>query len=339
MLEANAIRSAVSAQPCDAKTAQTQRLVDYSPKDRPWDTHRAMTDVIAGIYAQSEEFETYAARMDKCSGVLRFGWADDPDTGESRLKLRHAQFCRVRHCNTCAWRRSLMWQARFYEALPAIIEQHPKSRWLFLTLTVRNCDICDLGATLDAMNAGWNRLRLRKEFRPVQGWIRSTEVTRGRDGSAHPHFHCLLMTSPAYFNGRNYVTQNRWAELWQECGRLDYYPVVDVRTVKSKLGVETDPASMLRGAVSETLKYAVKPQDMTAEDGWFLELTRQVHRRRFIATGGALKDVLKTDQESDEDMALLGEQPAAAETPLLAFNWNSPDKHYMRNPKLDKRSD
>jgi len=45
-----------------------------------------------------------------------------------------------------------MWQARFYEAIPALVAKHPKARWLFLTLTVRNCEITELGETLTAMN-------------------------------------------------------------------------------------------------------------------------------------------------------------------------------------------
>ncbi|WP_170869787.1 protein rep, partial [Shigella sonnei] len=28
----------------------------------------------------------------------------------TRLRLREAHFCRVRHCPVCQWRRSLMWQ-------------------------------------------------------------------------------------------------------------------------------------------------------------------------------------------------------------------------------------
>ncbi|MDI5568725.1 protein rep, partial [Salmonella enterica subsp. enterica serovar Kentucky] len=43
------------------------------------------------------------------------------------------------------------------------------------------------------------RMKDRKEFKPVQGWIRTTEVTRGRDGSAHPHFHTLMMVPPSMF--------------------------------------------------------------------------------------------------------------------------------------------
>lgn len=76
-----------------------------------------------------------------------------------------------------------MWQARFYQSLPKLVTEHPKARWLFLTLTVRNCPITELGETLTAMNAAWQRLKDRKEFRPVLGWVRTTEVTRGKDGS------------------------------------------------------------------------------------------------------------------------------------------------------------
>ena len=98
---------------------------------------------------------------------------------------------------------------------------------------MRNCPVGQLGETLTAMNAGWNRLRGCKDFKPVTGWVRTTEVTRGRDGSAHPHFHALLMVPPSMF-AKNYVKQARWVELWQQAMRLDYTPVVDVRAVKSK---------------------------------------------------------------------------------------------------------
>lgn len=47
----------------------------------------------------------------------------------------------------------MMWQARFYQSLPKIVAEYPGARWLFLTLTVRNCSIDALGETLTAMNA------------------------------------------------------------------------------------------------------------------------------------------------------------------------------------------
>ena len=314
-------------------------LADLSPADRPWDVHRAQAEDVQAIYATAEEFDRYAQRISKCSGVLRFAWHPDPDTGELRLRLREARFCRVRHCPVCQWRRSLMWLARFYQSLPAIQQAHPNARWLFLTLTVRNCLIADLRETLRGMNAAWKRIIDRREFRPVLGWVRTTEVTRGRDGSAHPHFHALLMVPPSMLSGVNYVKQARWVELWQEVARLDYTPVVDIRTVKSKgPQVDGDPVVGLRAAAAETLKYSVKPADMIADPSWFLEMTRQVHRLRFVATGGVLKNVLRVEEETEEDL-ILADGPADVEDngSRLAFKWRPSDRRYRRYPKADTR--
>lgn len=317
-------------------------LAEWSPRDRPWDIHRSQAQDVQAIYEAVAAFERYAERISRCSGLLRFAWEPNPDTGEVVLRLREAHFCRVRYCPVCQWRRTLMWLARFYKALPDIQRVYPTARWLFLTLTVRNCLITELGATLTAMNAAWQRLKDRTEFKPVLGWVRTTEVTRGQDGSAHPHFHCLLMVPPSMASGKLYVTHSRWVELWQEAARLDYTPVVDIRAVKDKGKAKgedaADPLAGLRWAAAEVLKYAVKPQDMTTDPAWFLELTRQVHRRRFVATGGVLKYVLRVEYETDKDLALLddGLTPIADDGSRLAFNWRSDERRYRRYPKADK---
>ena len=116
-------------------------LADYSKKDKPWDKHRGNADDVGHVYSRAAEFEKLAGRIDNCSGWLGFQWSDDTATGESTLRLKKAFFCRVRYCPVCQWRRSLMWRARFFQALPEITKSFPKARWLFVTLTVRNCDI------------------------------------------------------------------------------------------------------------------------------------------------------------------------------------------------------
>lgn len=90
--------------------------------------------------------------------------------------------------------------------------------------------------------------------------------------------------------------------------------------------------------MAETLKYAVKPADMTADPEWFLELTRQTFKRRFVATGGVLKDVLKLEEESDSDLALAETEPdgKADDGSRLAFAWRGKEKRYKREPKQDK---
>lgn len=324
------------------KHDKLQNLTDYSPSDSPWDTHRSASDDVGGIYLMASEFERYALRMASCGGLLRFGWSTLKETGETRLRLRGAEFCRVRHCPVCQWRRSLMWQARFYQALPRIVAAYPNSRWMFLTLTIRNCAIGDLGATLTSMNAAFKRMEKRKEFRHVQGWIRTTEVTRGKDGSAHPHFHVLMMVPPSMLSGRDYVKQADWVALWRDVLRVDYDPNVDVRAVKPRKPKDDEviaciTAERLRGAVAETLKYSTKPSDMVADPEWFLELTRQTYKRRFVATGGALKNVLKLEQETDQDMVIADDiSEGDDDGTRIAFEWNRPVKKYRRAPEKDK---
>ena len=119
--------------------------------------------------------------MASCSGLLRFGWSTIMETGETRLRLRSAQFCRVRHCPVFASGEEPHVASPFLSgSTENRVVDYPSSRWLFLTLTVRNCEIGELGTVLTAMNAAFKRMEKRKELSPVQGWIRATEVTRGR---------------------------------------------------------------------------------------------------------------------------------------------------------------
>lgn len=231
-----------------------------------------------------------------------------------------------------------MWKARFMKALPKIVEEFPKSRWLFLTLTVRNCEIEDLGDTLTLMNKAWNKFIKRKDLKPVQGWIRTTEVTRGKDRSAHPHFHCLMMVPPSWFTGKYYVKQSRFIELWRDSLQANYDPNVDVRVAKPKKGSQKtlqqmSAIEMLSSTVAETLKYSTKPDDMVTDKQWFFELTRQTHKKRFMATGGALKGIFKVNEETNEDLIHGDDDDGINQDEdgrLVRFHWDKPRKEYHK---------
>jgi plasmid rolling circle replication initiator protein Rep len=306
--------SSVSRKPTTANDL-APTLSELSPQDKPWDKHRAFSDTVESHYRGSD-FESYATRIHFCSELLQFGLTSAEDS-TIRLKLRSARFCRVRHCPVCQWRRSLMWKAKAYKILPRIVEQYPEYRWLFLTLTVKNTEINNLRETLKSMNGGFQRLVQRKAF-PAIGWLRSTEVTRGRDGNAHPHFHCLLLVSKSYF-GRNYLSKSDWIDMWQKSMRLDYKPVLDVQAVKQ--------ASNPMELVPELLKYCTKESDMVASREWLLELTRQMFKMRCMATGGVLKDYLKVLEEEPED--LIGSEESSVDGyGQVYFGWQRPEKKY-----------
>lgn len=295
----------------------TSALSDLSPRDKPWDKHRSFADGVEAHYRGSK-FHGYSQRIHYCSELLEFGLAPDDDDS-LKLKLKSARFCRLRHCPVCQWRRSLMWKAKAYKVLPKIVEAYPKYRWLFVTLTRRNCPITELKVTLAEMNRGFQRLSQLKAF-PGVGWLRSTEVTRGKDGSAHPHFHTLLLVPSSYFSGSGYLKQADWVEMWRKSMRLDYNPVIDVRAVKQ--------GSKPMELVPELLKYCVKESDLVADRDWFLELTKQLHKTRAVATGGVLKEYLKELEQEPEDLIGESESPEVQKDGSLYFGWRRQDKRY-----------
>ena len=66
----------------------------------------------------------------------------------------------------------------------------------------------------------------------------------------------------SYFTGNNtnYISQEEWTKLWAKAMKLDYTPVVDIRTVKAH------KRKNLKSAIIETAKYPVKPFDVDTED-------------------------------------------------------------------------
>jgi plasmid rolling circle replication initiator protein Rep len=193
-------------------------LCDVSKVGRTWDKHKTNADRISKYYMNASEgsFERYAMRVKKCSEWLEFELSLEESKDTLQLNLLNAQFCRVRHCPVCQWRRSLMWKAKAYKILPQVVADYPKYRWLFLTLTVKNCNIKELRLMIDWMNKAFKRLTELKAW-SVKGWIKSVEVTKGQDGiSAHPHLHILAIVQPSYFS-HGYISQAKWVELWQQC--------------------------------------------------------------------------------------------------------------------------
>jgi hypothetical protein len=143
------------------------------------------------------------------------------------------------------------------------------------------------------------------------------------------------MVPPAYFQG-DYLKQHEWAELWKQCLRINYRPIVDIRTVKLDLvqsshRVNKPPARMWE-AVAEILKYAVKPSDMIRDHEWFLELVDQVYKIRGVAIGGILKRYIK-EREKENLTSEPGEPAPEISAEQLFFGWKKEARRYR---KLDQ---
>ena len=169
------------------------------------------------------------------------------------------------------------------------------------------------------MNKSFARLADLKQW-SVEGWIKSLEITRGKDGSAHPHFHCLLMVSSNYFR-RNYLNYSDWSVLWQRAARLDYKPQVYVKAVAK----DRDPTIL----IPEILKYSVKESDLYKSKEFLLGITEQLYKIRRISVGGVLRPYMKKLEEEPED--LIGEDvenKSEVDEGHLYFEWKCREKKY-----------
>lgn len=252
--------------------------VSSAGRKRPWRTHRLNSILLSQSYRRLGQNKK-AERCEDCGSLLRFVGCEQ----HGHLQLTGANFCKVRLCSMCGWRKSLVTAFQVRRVCHEANERENLS-WLFLTLTVRNCQADELSGTLDKMFDGWKRFVKRKAFdSAVVGWFRGLEVTRNNDARSiwhrtyHPHFHVLVCVRPSYFKGKSkgYLTQKDWQALWQSAMRLDYDPVIDVRPVKpksemSEIGELAGIADLeqakvrlkaLESAVAETAKYATKSND------------------------------------------------------------------------------
>lgn len=253
-----------------------------------------------------------AEKLHDCGSFLNFARnVDDIDD----LKLVGANFCRLRICPMCAWRR----QARLYSEMVRMMEiitdkeklsllDLPKKylhksinyQFLMVTFTLKNCVADDLGDTIDTFIDSYSRRLLRtkriKSF--LYGSYRALEVTYNHDSNTfHPHIHAIWVVPSSYFSHKGkYLTQEELADLWQSCTDIDYTPVVDIRKIKTHPGMDSND---IGGVVAEVCKYPVKDEDFCDYDNiesslYVLEnIDKFLKGRRLVSFGGLFKLVRK----------------------------------------------
>jgi plasmid rolling circle replication initiator protein Rep len=194
----------------------------------------------------------------------------------------------------------------------------------------------ELRDTLTRMNKAWDKLVKRKAF-PAIGFFKSVEVTRNNDltsewyGTAHPHFHVLMMVNSSYFR-YGYLNQKDWAQMWQECLKVDYEPMVNVKIVKPKGEAKVLDADSLMYAVKEVLKYTVKEEELVIDQAWIVELAKQLHKTRAVSVGGVLKDYLSEEDVTEEEMLSGDDQDDDSQSTdeHWSFGWREDYKRYLK---------
>lgn len=311
--------------------------VNKNGKDNNWRDRHLEKNNLADSYNRLGYKKYY--RVLDCSTFLE--WRYYVELKEK--KLINANFCKVRLCPMCAWRRSLKTFGQVSRVMD-YVEENYDYKYIFLTLTVENCYGEDLRDTLDLMTYSFNKLTRRKAFKDaVKGYFRSLEVTYNeKRDDYHPHFHLILAVNRSYFtDDKIYLSQAKWTELWKQSLKVDYTPVVNVKRIKPNSDDKT-----YGKAVAETAKYTVKTNDylIKDEEGKINEkitdkvvetLDRALHMKRLTSFGFKFKEVhkkLNLDDAEDGDLGQTHNEDEELRDDLfsviLRYQWNIGIKNY-----------
>lgn len=267
-------------------------------EERPWKLHKINSLKLYTLYQQALKIEPTCITdnrlktLQECGDNLLFGIGAD---GSKRLK--GANFCRLRTCPMCNWRKSLKLFGQVSEITDKVLEQAPSTRFIFVTFTIKNCKANEFTDTIDYMNQGFKdltnktrRIAATAKFKAnLLGYMKAIEVTYNSDEDTyHPHFHCIFAVQSRYFTA-GYIKKSDWQGIWQQCCKLDYEPIVHVQTIKNSTAK----------AVAEVAKYPVKMdelanlQDEKKAINALIVFTKILKGRRLITFGGIFAEIKK----------------------------------------------
>ena len=309
--------------------------INKKGKDNNWKERKKDNLNLADSYKRLKDKKYY--RVIDCSTFLEFGV-----TKTTNLKLLNANFCKVRLCPMCAWRRSLKIFGQVSKVMD-YVEENYDYRYIFLTLTVQNCYGEDLKNTLDLMTNAFNKMNQRKAFKQsIKGYFRSLEITYNKkDDTYHPHFHLILAVNKSYFTDKDYyLSQENWTKLWKESLKIDYTPIVDVRRI-----ISNSKDKSFSKVIAETAKYTVKSDDFLIKDEnekideertdkVVAILDKALHRKRLVSFGFLFKEIhkqLKLDDAEDGDLNKTDNDNDLRDdltNIILRYQWNIGIKNY-----------
>ncbi|MFT8956028.1 protein rep [Liquorilactobacillus satsumensis] len=310
----------------------------HQGKPRKWGVRKAQSRAyasrlydLANVYG-SPTIKKFAGRVWSCGDKLLFG-----KTHNGENILIGAQFCHDRFCALCQWRRMLKMSYQMTKTIQQALVENPSGRFLFITLTVKNCEGNDLKSTVGEINRAIRKLFMRKDIKKnLLGYVKAIEVTVNSDKETyHPHAHILVMVKSTYFkNSDNYLTHKQWQEMWQRAMKVDYEPMISVEAIKNRGNKDS-----LNASVSEVAKYQTKAtQYLSADRDADLRvidtLRTQLSGNRMLSYNGVLKTIhnrlFKREDEQTEDLVMItGNEHLDVTAGMIVAEWNTHFQNYV----------
>ena len=228
-------------------------------------------------------------------------------------KINKANFCKNRFCPMCSWRISCK-DSLEISILMEHLRCEENKEFIFLTLTTPNVKGGSLEEEIKKYNKAFKKLMERKEVKNiVKGYIRKLEVTYQKEqyitkdlwkgkkdyyekrglsigdlepnyDTYNPHFHVVIAVNKSYFNQTTqYISRERWLELWQLSTGDKSITQVDVKKAKANNHKE----------VYELAKYSAKDSDYLVSRPVFETFYKALKGKQVLVFSGLFKEAHK----------------------------------------------
>lgn len=244
------------------------------------------------------------------------------DENLEKKKQHKGNSCKNRFCPICAWKKARK-DALALSVMMAYLKQEEKKEFIFLTLTAPNVSAEELNDEIKHYNQSFQRLMQRKEVRQVvKGYARKLEITYNEErDDYHPHFHVLIAVNKSYFTDtKQYISRDRWLELWQQVTKNPLITQVDVRKVRNGRDDK----------VYEIAKYSAKDSDYLQNQNVFEVFYNALKGKRLIVFSGLFKEAMTKFKNGELDD--YKEKDMTKYVYAIMYNWG--DKKYL---ELEKR--
>lgn len=347
---------------------------DINSDDLPYRQNKIKTAPLERVYLNRSEIER-AEQVHNCSTYLEFSLEKDKTIDKKKLhrinscKRRLCPACMYRKSlkHFANMRRITTEVERQY------MKSGHHIRYIFLTLTMENVCGDDLSAAVTKLLKGFENFRRKRiggENKYLGdiffGMARSLEITvdraefitsamyerkkeyynaRGLNKGDknpnylmfHPHIHIIACTTyEIYGKDKIYIDNFKLSQMWQECLKVDYMPITDIRPFKAK------HARTAGKELAEIAKYTVKPSDYLTgdieEDSTVIGyLDKALFNRRLVAYTGIFKEIYK--QLKLDDKIERGENTIDEDAVLIRYFWDFAKVLYYRDKEYCLKGD
>lgn len=253
------------------------------------------------------------------------------DKTMENMKQHKGNTCKNRFCPICAWKKARK-DALALSVMMAYLKQEEKKEFIFLTLTAPNVPADELEDEIKHYNHSFKKLMERKEVKAiVKGYARKLEITYSKErDDYHPHFHVLIVVNKSYFTQTaQYISRDRWLELWQQVTKNSLITQVDVRKVRS----------LKENRIYEIAKYSAKDSDYLISQEVFEVFYKALKGKRLIVFSGLFKDAMTKFKDGELDD--YKDKDKTEYVYAIMYNWGGKkylemEKRYLTDDELEK---